>query len=596
LESNSQVFSQQSGAIIGLFEIRNNNQDISIEDIELTLAKNSTAPGLSETVFLVDYHSGNIISYVNGEKFNSGPVIFSVNNLSLAARTELALALVTELPSTADNGDIYKIIFNKITYRAANGEYYYDEVGASGRSLSVSQADIYIYSNNDEDETSFIKGEDKVKIASFIIEASADADAQITAIVLAKADTSGSITYNNGFSNLKVYLGAKKIGSVIAQPYGDSFTFDGFSYKLEAGERAELKVFADIDSDLKVSQTRLKLVNLVANEYVAGTSANVNGLGTASYVVSFGEIGLELAVLSGGNVSAGADDNLVSIFKITNTGSEIVKLRYLTVETYSNAFSYSAGYSDLEIYSNETGKRIGRKSKPVAGSNRISLGSYKLGAGETAIFSVYIDASKDVPTSSFQIYFKELEAKGKNSNIDHTLSSGQSQTVSVAGGSPASNANTSVSASSTTTTTTTRQTINDEIEFVWPVDGDITYGFHDPDYPYADYFEHSGVDIEADQGTELLAAADGTVINAYNGGVSGYSYITIKHSDSLKTSYGHVSAIYVSVGERVAQGQIIGLTGGEPGTSGAGAYSNGPHLHFEVLVNNINVDPEDYLD
>ena len=57
-----------------------------------------------------------------------------------------------------------------------------------------------------------------------------------------------------------------------------------------------------------------------------------------------------------------------------------------------------------------------------------------------------------------------------------------------------------------------------------------------------------------------------------------------------------MSAIYVEVGEQVIQGQIIGLTGGEPGTPGAGTYSNGPHLHFEVLLNNVAVDPEDYLD
>ena len=70
------------------------------------------------------------------------------------------------------------------------------------------------------------------------------------------------------------------------------------------------------------------------------------------------------------------------------------------------------------------------------------------------------------------------------------------------------------------------------------------------------------------------------------------NYIDVGHL----TSYGHVSAIYVNVGEQVSEGQAIGLTGGTTGTSGAGSYSNGPHLHFEVLLNNVTVDPEDYLE
>jgi len=594
IESNSKVFSQQAGSIIGLFEIRNNNQDITIENIQVSLTKNSSAPALAETVYLIDYNTGNVISYVNGSEFNNGSVVFGLGELVLDARDEVELAFVTELPVTADDGDTYKITLNKITYRASNGEYYYDEVNAVGNTLTVSQSDIYIYANNEEYETDFTKGEEKVKIGSFILEAAAGADAEITSLVLAKSGTSGSITYNNGFSNLKVYIGSKRVGTIIKQPYGDSFTFDGFSYKLKAEKRVEVKVYADIDSDLKVSQTQLKLTNLIANEYTSGTSANIHGLNTASYIADFGELNIELKLLSGGGVSAGEDNNLIATFQVINTGDEITKLRYLTLETYSDAFSYSLGYSDLEIISNETGKRAGRKSKPVAGANRISMSSYKLDIGESAIFSVYVDASQDVPSSTFQVYFKKLEAKGKNSKIEYILSSGQSQGVEVAGGDTSTSSTSTIT--TTTTTTTISQTINEEIDLIWPVDGDITYGFHDSDYPYIEYFEHTGIDIEADQDTELRVAADGVVINAYDGGTSGYSYITIKHNDSLKTSYGHVSAIYVNVGEQVSEGQAIGLTGGTPGTSGAGSYSNGPHLHFEVLLNNVTVDPEDYLD
>ena len=131
---------------------------------------------------------------------------------------------------------------------------------------------------------------------------------------------------------------------------------------------------------------------------------------------------------------------------------------------------------------------------------------------------------------------------------------------------------------------------------MWPVSSRIiTAYFHDPTYPYRYIFEHNAIDLAVSQGTPLRAAESGYVAKARDGGQTGYSYIMNVHPNGLSTVYGHVNQIGVSVDQFVSKGQTIGYSGGMPGTRGAGPFSTGPHLHFEVRVNGVPVNPLNYL-
>ena len=94
---------------------------------------------------------------------------------------------------------------------------------------------------------------------------------------------------------------------------------------------------------------------------------------------------------------------------------------------------------------------------------------------------------------------------------------------------------------------------------------------------------HRGVDFAAPKGTPILAAGDGIIDYAGWNGSYG-KYIRIRHNSSYKTVYAHLSKILKSRNSKVNQGDVIGLLGST-------GRSTGPHLHYEVLLNNKQINP-----
>jgi murein DD-endopeptidase MepM/ murein hydrolase activator NlpD len=124
--------------------------------------------------------------------------------------------------------------------------------------------------------------------------------------------------------------------------------------------------------------------------------------------------------------------------------------------------------------------------------------------------------------------------------------------------------------------------------FSWPVSGPITSAFGMRADPLGRGFRmHEGLDIAAPSGTTIAAAAGGRIIFA--GWYGGYgNAIIIDHGGQTSTLYGHCSQIFVAEGQDVQRGQAIGAVGST-------GNSTGPHVHFEVRVNGVPVDPTSRL-
>ena len=124
---------------------------------------------------------------------------------------------------------------------------------------------------------------------------------------------------------------------------------------------------------------------------------------------------------------------------------------------------------------------------------------------------------------------------------------------------------------------------------IWPVSGTLEGGFGGRRNPFggAGFEFHSGQDIEADWGAPVISGASGRV--TFVGWQNGYGQlVVVDHGGGLTTRYAHLSHIDVEMDQVVSRGQLVGKVGST-------GRSTGPHLHYEVRINDQPVNPLPYL-
>lgn len=128
---------------------------------------------------------------------------------------------------------------------------------------------------------------------------------------------------------------------------------------------------------------------------------------------------------------------------------------------------------------------------------------------------------------------------------------------------------------------------NNNIKFIMPTKGTISssYGAREVIFKDIDSY-HTGIDIANKKGTDIVAATDGIVTKVANNKYNG-NFIEITYKDII-TKYAHMDSVNVKKGKEIKAGEKIGVMG-ESG------YATGPHLHFEIVVKGIKIDPAKVL-
>jgi len=123
--------------------------------------------------------------------------------------------------------------------------------------------------------------------------------------------------------------------------------------------------------------------------------------------------------------------------------------------------------------------------------------------------------------------------------------------------------------------------------FAWPAAGSVTLEFGESDLPYQPI--HTGIDIAGPLGNSVTAFMKGTVTYAGSQSTGFGTHVVLDDGNNVTSTYGHMANLAVSVGQQVNAGTVLG-------TRGSTGWSTGPHLHFQIDIYGIPVNPRTFLE
>lgn len=210
--------------------------------------------------------------------------------------------------------------------------------------------------------------------------------------------------------------------------------------------------------------------------------------------------------------------------------------------------------------------------------------------------SASMEMGKSVEESKNEInQTNDTNAVNTTNTINTTNSTNVNANVNNAKTNTTKSTNTSKQTSAKSQSSTENKETKKELSFTKPVDGEIMRDYAKDNLIYSEtlkeWVTHMGIDIKAEKTTVVKSAEDGTVKSIKNDPRYGLT-IVIEHEDGFQTVYSNLlTSEFVVEGEKVEKGQSIGTVG----NTAVFEIADEPHLHFEILKDSIQVDPNIYL-
>lgn len=286
---------------------------------------------------------------------------------------------------------------------------------------------------------------------------------------------------------------------------------------------------------------------------------------------------------------------VIGLFTITGLAGSYTRMLVKTAsfnELRQNRDSLRKDYAVLEQTAHEKdiqaaslGSLAGEVSALyglTASKLALPMGRLRPGAHVSAKSAgVAVGSVATAPLLADESYYKSLEAFYALRNTAMAGVAGRTDTVSL------SRSRTDLAGIETASSSLLGGT---GVPSLWPVMGPISSGFGQRDDPVLGNGEgefHKGIDISAPIGTPVRATADGVVKSA--GMVNGYGReVVVDHGHGIETCYGHMSGFAVIEGQTIVRGEVIGYVGHSGRTTGN-------HVHYEVRIRNMPVNPHKYM-
>jgi murein DD-endopeptidase MepM/ murein hydrolase activator NlpD len=549
-------------------------------DAAIRQAKCATSP----TVYYLDQASQSKKPYLTQEIFLSYGNTWS--DVRLVDCRALARVKDTRLVRLVGDDRVFWLAAGKVKHVAS-----YDEITAAGLTwadvVAVNQTEFDFYWRNTQPEvggqdTSIsadtnkevrtYAGATKAQLATFQVAAVGER-LKLTTLELAVVDSDLDIGME--ITNLKAYKGGLYQSDAVIGYQDGKISVSGLRITVSAGQEVDVHLRGDVSAQA-AGQLRVQLVSAAGDLNKAGKKErifNLQNLDVLSHTFVVAPARLLVEAETAAPAIAGQKDALLAAYTLGNPSAEELRLTYFDIKMNDCVVEIENAYLGT---ADAKGKitRIGQKlAAPISGNNRFDLKGRRLASGQELVIGLYADINYRGSGCNLESILKDVSASGSKTGLTPALDGVPTAAAVVSTGQAEAS------------------------RLDWPISSaKINYYFHDSSHPFANQFDHNGIDFRASQGTVVRAAANGEVLAASSGEDGGYAYVEIQHSGNLTTIYGHLSRLDVKAGDRVKVGERIGLSGGAIGQTGSGSFSTGPHLHFEVKEWGVSVDPLNYID